>query len=560
MGRDDRLLLKMLHRLWKRTRARRQRHSQTVPGKGKSQAPLSPDLKANVRYLQETFGYSQDLVIREVTVKERRAALAYLESMVDRDVIQRDVLPSLMKLGREGGYSARELVTLVRDNLSIGHLKEQDRWGDVVYGLLDGQVALLMDGSRRVLLLGADSWEKRAVTEPEVETVIRGPREGFTEDLPTNISLIRRRLRTPDLRFETWYLGRATHTRVVISYLEGLALQEVLEELRSRLRRIDTDGILESGYIEEMIEDCPFSPFPQFARTERPDRVVADILQGRVAILTDGSPFVLTLPINLFTELQAADDLYERWVVSFIRLYRFISIFVALLLPALYVAFTTFHHEMIPTVLAVAIAAQRERVPYPAFLEALLMQIIFEILVEAGLRLPRPVGQAVTIVGALVIGEAAIRAGLASAAMVIVVSLTAIASFTNPTFGLGTAIRMLRLPMIFLAGSLGIFGIFAGVLAILIHLVTLRSLGLPYLAPVAPFIWEDQKDVVFRAPWWLMVTRPKLEGGLRNFIRTKPGNKKFVPPRAEPPEAEIETMMGEGNRPRGKGPSRRPRH
>lgn len=536
-------MLKVFRHLWKLVRSKKKNPSYTQK-KEKHELPLKESLKDNLNYLKGAFGQSEDLIIREIEVAGRKLALVYLESMVDRDVIQRDILPSLMKLPVEkAALTEINFLKLVRENLPIGNLKEHSLWQGILYGLLAGQVALVIEGCSLALLLGADSWEKRAVTEPEIETVIRGPREGFTEDLPTNISLIRRRLRTPKLRFETFYLGRTTHTRVVLSYLEGLALEEVLKELRSRLKRIDIDGILESGYIEELIEDSPFSPFPQFSRTERPDRAVADILQGRVAILTDGSPFALILPVNLFTELQAPDDLYERWVVSFIRIFRFLALFIALLLPSLYVAVTTFHHEMIPTTLAVAIAAQRERVPYPAFVEALLMQIIFEILVEAGVRLPRPVGQAVTIVGALVIGEAAIRAGLASAAMVIVVSLTAISSFTNPTFGLGTAIRMLRLPMIFLAGSLGLFGIFTGILAILIHLVTLRSFGLPYLAPLAPFIWEDQKDVVFRAPWWAMLTRPKLEGGLKNFFRIKPGIKKFEPPQLEPQEAEIEAMM-----------------
>lgn len=542
-------------RLWRLIRSKAKSPSHKRNNK-RYEYPLKTNLRESLNYLKKTFGCSEDLITREIEVAGRRLALVYLETMVDRDVIQRDILPSLMRLSFQGlSFTETQLLRLIRENLPIGNMKEYSLWQDVLYGLLAGQVALLMEGSNLALLLGADSWEKRAVTEPEIETVIRGPREGFTEDLPTNMSLIRRRLRTPKLRFETFYLGRTTHTRVVLSYLEGLALETVLTELRSRLKRIDIDGILESGYIEELIEDSPFSPFPQFSRTERPDRVVADILQGRIAILTDGSPFVLTVPVNFFTELQAPDDLYERWVSSVIRIFRFLALFLALLLPSLYVAATTFHHEMIPTTLAVAIAAQRERVPYPAFVEALLMQIIFEILVEAGVRLPRPVGQAVTIVGALVIGEAAIRAGLASPAMVIVVSLTAISSFTNPTFGLGTAIRLLRLPMIFLAGSLGLFGIFTGMLAILIHLVTLRSVGLPYLAPLAPFIWEDQKDIIFRAPWWAMLSRPKLEGGLKNLLRAKPGIKKIEPALQEPPEAEIETMMKEGPKDK-KGPGR----
>ncbi|MGI9950731.1 spore germination protein [Moorellaceae bacterium AZ2] len=554
-------MLKALRRLYKLTHARKQKKAAQARKVEKYEIPLSGNLQANLKHLQETLGQSEDLIIRELDLAGQKAALVYLETMVDRNTIQRDILPSLKQLRQDKGRpGAANFLELIGRDVAVGHVQEELLWRGLLYGLLDGRVALLVEGYNRALLLEADKWEKRAVTEPEIETVIRGPREGFTEDLPTNISLIRRRLRTPKLRFETFYLGRTTHTRVVISYLEGLALEGVVKELRRRLQRIDIDGILESGYIEELIEDSRFSPFPQLARTERPDKVVADILQGRVAILTDGSPFVLTLPVNLFTEIQAPDDVYERWVTTYgIRLFRLFALVISLLLPSLYVAVTTFHQEMMPTTLAVALAAQRERVPYPAFVESLIMQIIFEILVEAGVRLPRPVGQAVTVVGALVIGEAAVRANLASAAMVIIISLTAIASFTNPTFGLGTAIRMLRLPMIFLAGALGLFGIFAGVLLILIHVVSLRSFGLPYLTPITPFIWEDQKDVIFRAPWWAMYTRPKLEGGPRNFFRIKPGINKPLPAQDKEPEAELETFMGRDKRipgkvPRGKKP------
>jgi len=531
----------------------------------KYERPLSGNLQVDLGYLRDVLGNSEDLVIRRLEVGGHRVAVVYLETMVDRPTVQRDILPSLRQLDRrvKGCTRPGELLESVKRDLAVGNLREEFLWSGLLYGLLDGRVALLLEGCNCALLVEADEWEKRAVMEPEIETVIRGPREGFTEDLPTNMSLIRRRLRSPKLRFETFYVGRVTHTRVVMAYLEGLALETVLEELRRRLGCIDIDGVLESGYIEELIEDFPLSPFPQVGRTERPDKVVADILEGRVAILTDGSPFVLTLPINLFSQIHAPDDVYERWVISHgIRLFRFLGLIISLLLPSLYVAITTFHHEMIPTTLAVALAAQRERVPYPAFVESLIMQVIFEILVEAGLRLPRPIGQAVTVVGALVIGEAAVRANLASAAMVIVISLTAIASFTNPTFGLGTVLRMLRLPMIFLAASLGLFGIFTGVLLLLIHLASLRSFGLPYLAPVSPFLWEDQKDVIFRAPWWAMYTRPKLEGGLRNFFRVKPGINKAVPGRVKEPEEELETLTGrDRGRPkkasRSRGPSGR---
>ncbi|MBC7325891.1 MAG: spore germination protein, partial [Moorella sp. (in: Bacteria)] len=504
-----------------------------------------PRVEVNIAYIQKTFGSSEDLVIREIELPGKKLALAYLETLIDRDVVQRDILRSLMALqsltlpGDEARFNR-----LLRAKLTVGNLQEEGLWVKVINGLLDGNAALMIDGCSRCLLLGIEGWEKRPVEEPVNEVSIRGPREGFSENLPTNISLIRRRLRAPELRFETMNLGRRTHTKIAICYLEGLALPGILEELRRRLQRIDIDGVLESGYLEELLEEAPFSPVPQLIRTERPDKLVADLLEGRIGILTDGTPFALVLPGSLVSQLHAPDDYYERWPLSMgIRLFRFLGLFISLLLPALYVALTSFHQEMIPTPLAISIAAQRELVPYPAVVETLIMQILFEILIEAGIRLPRAIGTTISIVGALVIGEAAVRAGLMSATMIIVISATAIASFTLPTFSLGQAVRMLRLPMIFLAGALGLLGIFAGLMAILIHLVSLRNFGEPYLSPLAPFILEGQKDVVERFPWWAMYRRPVLPGQ-RNLRRIEPGLRPSTPAREKKPAEELETYLG----------------
>ncbi|OIQ56540.1 spore germination protein B1 [Moorella thermoacetica] len=535
------MLLWIWHRLWR----------QATPGKQTSNEHallITTRLEANIDSLKKTFGRSEDLVVREIELPGKKLALVYVETLIDRDVVQRDILRSLLALqalplpGDEARFSR-----LIRARLTIGDLQEERLWSKVITGLLDGKAALMIEGFSRCLLLGIEGWEKRPVEEPANEVSIRGPREGFAENLATNISLIRRRLRAPELRFEAMSLGRRTHTKVVICYLEGLALKGVLEELRRRLQRIDIDGILESGYIEELIEDAPHSPFPQLNRTERPDKVVADLLEGRIAVLTDGTPFALLLPGSLFSQLHAPDDYYERWPLSIgIRLFRFLGLFIALLLPSLYVALTTFHQEMIPTPLAISIAAQREPAPYPAVVEALIMQVLFEILIEAGIRLPRAIGTAISIVGALVIGEAAVRAGLMSAAMVIVIAATAIASFTIPTFGLSQAVRMLRLPMIVMAGFLGLLGIFAGLTVILIHLVSLRSFGEPYLSPLAPFIWEAQKDLVVRVPWWAMLWRPVLSGW-RDLRRMKPGLHPFITPRDKNAGDELETLLGKDN-------------
>lgn len=513
---------------------------------GKYDLPISGNLAADLDYLKKTMGEPEDLCIRGIEYRGQKLALAFLETMSDRDTLHRDILPPLTKLIKERlPRDEASYIELLRANIHTCELKIERHWSKIISSLLDGSAVLLADGQRLALLMAIENWDKRAIEEPKTEAVIRGPREGFGEDLPGNISLIRRRLRTPELRFESITLGRRTNTKVVIAYLEGLALEGVLQELRRRLQRIDIDGVLESNYIEELIEEAPFSPFPQFFRTERPDVVVGEMLQGRIFIIVDGTPFVIGLPGDLFIFLHAPEDYYERWpLIVCLRTFRFIGVIIALLLPSLYVALTTFHHDMIPTRLAISIAAQREAVPYPAFVEALAMQIIFEILIEAGVRLPQVIGPTISIVGALIIGTAAVQAGIISAAMVIVIAATAIASFTITVYGMSQAIRMLRLPMIFAAAAMGLFGIFAGLLAILIHLCSLRNFGLPYLIPLTPFIWQEQKDMLLRVPWWAMHQRPKLIGG-KDLRRLKPGLRPSPDPKARPPQDELETRLGQ---------------
>jgi hypothetical protein len=274
---------------------------------------------------------------------------------------------------------------------------------------------------------------------------------------------------------------------------------------------------LGSGYIEEFIEDAPFSPFPQIQNTERPDVVCASLAEGKIAIVVDNTPFVLIVPMTFWTGLQAAEDYYERFLyTTFIRWVRFALLNIALFFPSLYVAITTFHPQLLPTNLIISVAAAREGIPFPAVVEAIIMEFMFEALREAGIRLPKPVGSAVSIVGALVIGQAAVQAGIISAPMVIVVAATGIASFGIPRYNLGIAYRMLRFPILILAGMLGIFGVIVGAISILIHLVTLRSFGVPYLSPLAPRGNGSLKDVLVRAPRWSMNERPTFIKGKDN--------------------------------------------
>lgn len=320
---------------------------------------------------------------------------------------------------------------------------------------------------------------------------------------------MRHKIRSNRLKMVSRIVGEETQTSVAIVYIDGLAKPELVDEVLSRIDQIKIDGILESGYIEEFIEDNTWSLFPQIQNTERPDTLATNLLEGRVGIIVDGTPFTLILPATFWQFLQASEDYYHRFhIFIFLRILRIIFIFLALLLPALYVAVTTYHQEMIPTNLLFSVAASREAIPFPAFVEALIMEISFEALREAGIRLPKVVGQAVSILGALVIGQATVEAGIVSAPMVIIVSLTGIASFTIPRFNMAISIRLLRFPVMILAGVFGLYGIVIATTFILTHLCKLKSFGVPYFSPVGPLYFHELKDVFVRAPWWALEKRP----------------------------------------------------
>ncbi len=372
-----------------------------------------------------------------------------------------------------------------------------------------GMVVLFVDGASNAYSFVLPSTLARGIKEPQTEAVIRGPREGFIERIDPNLALLRNKIRTPKLKFEQFRIGSESQTRVVLAYHADFIRKNVLKEARSRLAAIRIDGVLESGYIEEFMEDQPRSPFPQMIYTERPDTVAAQLLEGRFAVFVDGTPFVLTAPVSFWQMLHSAEDYYEKFsFATFIYLLRYVLLFLALFLPGIYVATITFHHDLLPTSLLLSIAAARETIPFPALIEALLMELSFEALREAGVRLPKTVGQAVSILGALVIGQAAVQAGIVSAPMVIVVSMTGIASFTMPRFNFGISVRMLRFPLMFLAGMFGLYGMIFGTILLACHLCNLTSFGLPYMTGIAPLRRAELKDIVMRAPWYRMKLRP----------------------------------------------------
>ncbi|MBH5319752.1 spore germination protein [Paenibacillus sp. GSMTC-2017] len=498
--------------------------------------PLFANLDENIGKIKRDLGNSTDIVFRVIGVGQdgnQAIAIIYTDGLADKKIIDEFIMGALLKDLRmsdteETHFPTDNVITILEKYaLTTGEILELSDFKKLFHALLSGETIILVDGYNKGISASTQGWKDRGVTEPSAESVIRGPREAFSESIRTNTALVRRKIKDPNLWMETKHIGRVTQTDVAIMYIKGIVSDEIVEEVRIRLNRIDIDAILESGYIEELIEDEAYTPFPTVYNSERPDVIAAELLEGKVAIFVDGTPFVLVVPALFVSFMHSAEDYYHRADVStLIRLLRYLGVFIALFGPSLYVAITTYHQEMLPTQLLISLVAQREGIPFPAFIEALMMEVAFEILREAGLRMPRTIGPAVSIVGTLVIGQAAVEAGIVSAAMVIVVSTTAIASFVFPSYNLANTIRMLRFPLMGLAASFGIFGIAVGVIALVLHLCSLRTFGVPYMSPFAPLVLSDQKDAIFRLPQWLMTTRPRLMSQ-KNITRdSSPSSKK----------------------------------
>lgn len=473
--------------------------------------PFSTELAANIDLVTTIYNNSTDVKTRTFPLGgSTEAFLLFIDGMVNVSLLDQHVLaPLLQARANDSKIDFAYICSVV----TTSQLVIVTTVEDLLHYISNGSVALLVDQLPFGIAISLAGWQQRGIEEPAAESIIRGPREGFTETLGVNTSMLRRKIKDPSLKLTPIQVGRYTKTEVIIAHIDGIANRSLVEEVIRRIEKIDIDGVLESGYIEGLIEDHPYSPFPQIQVTERPDVVSASLLEGRIGILVDGTPFCLIAPTTFFSMLQSPEDYYQRYIISsLIRWLRFLFLFISLLLPSLYVAVLTFHQEMVPTSLLLSIAKSREEIPFPALIEALLMEISFEALREAGVRLPKQVGSAVSIVGALVIGQAATSAGLVSSPMVMVVAITGIASFLLPQYSAGIAIRLLRFPIMFLSGMFGLLGLMLGVIAIIIHLCSIRSLGVPYLQPLAPMKWSEMLDTLMRGPIWSNRKRPSLTG------------------------------------------------
>ncbi|WP_326974906.1 spore germination protein [Caproicibacter sp. BJN0012] len=469
-------------------------------------------LEQNIRYLRDLFTGDDTLVFRELEndrgEQTIRFCLVYADGMVNGRLINQDVIHPLLEFVFQPDEGASLIDTVRLQALFSNDAKKTDAVDELIQGIVYGDTILLIEGCPQALILNTKGFMLRSITEPETERVIRGPREGFNESILTNLSMLRRKIRTQDLKFKYLTFGRRTKTKACICYLDSVVNHSVLTELERRLEKIDIDGMLDTNYITENIKDDSYSAVKTVGSTERPDVVAAKLLEGRVALFLDGTPMVLTVPYLFIEHFQSDEDYYTNYVFSSInRLLRFLAFILSLALPAGYVALVTFHQEMMPTPLLMSVFTARQGVPFPTAMEAIMMLTVFEILRESGARMPDIMGQTLSIVGALVIGQAAVDAKIVSAPIVVVVAMSGIC---------GLMVTRLKGYMVlnrfFLLGCacvLGLYGLLLGILALLAGLFGMTSFGIPIMPDVYTNSVQDYKDTYVRAPWWTMIKRPR---------------------------------------------------
>ncbi|MHA2961374.1 spore germination protein [Priestia megaterium] len=486
----------------------RQRYLLQNPNKKKTTAcsatPLYNDVNKNIERLLNELGNSSDVSFRMVESPYQntlKAAVIHLDGLADENIINENIMTPLIQWLKESNQvvTVEKIEEQIPQILTVSQLTIKENWHEFVSAVLTGDTVILLNGSSKIFIGNTKKLQSRAVTEPTSQTVVRGPKDSFTENLRTNTSLIRARIQDPNLRLDSMKIGSVTHTDIGIMYIQGNADERIVEEIKERLKGIKVDGILESNYIEEFIRDDRTTIFPLLLNTERPDAVVGNLLEGRIAIIVQGTPFVLIAPAIFSQFFQSPEDYYQNdYISSFLRLLRFGSFFLSMYASAIYLALITHHQGLIPNTLMVSLMAQRERVPFPAIVEMVVMELAFEMLREAGIRMPRAIGPAVSIVGALILGQAAVEAGFVSAAVVIIVAISAISNFTLPSTSIVNAARGFRFILILISAFIGLYGILLMTLCIWLHISSLRSFGIPYFSPFAPFDFKEQKDTLAR--------------------------------------------------------------
>ncbi len=495
---------------------------------------ISENINENISYIENLFEGCYDIVFRNIEVGEVlpvKMSFVYIDGLIDKNFLSEYGVGSLIqeeeiKSLTEQGYRTTVLEAVLKEGLATSEVVEEEDLDKALDMMMSGDTLLFINNSDKVLIIGSRITPARGVDEPSTEAAIRGPRDGFIESLKINTSLVRRRIKDTNLKIEVKPIGKRSKTNVGILYIKDIVNPDLIGEVKRRLMTIDIDAILDSTILEQLIEDRPLSPFPQIENTERPDSAASALYEGRVVLLVDNSPFALMIPGTIGTMLQSTEDYYTRWMeATAIRLIRLLAVLLVLLPSSLYVAMTAYHPGILPTKLMYFLAASRIDVPFPPLLEAFIMELTMELLRESGTRYSGPIGTTIGIVGGLIIGQAAVDAGIVSPLMIIIVAISTIASFAIPTYEFSAALRLLKFFLIILAGILGLFGIMTGLLFIVIHLVTINSFGVPYTSPYSGLgVLDDLKDTLIKAPPRELWQRPKFTFPL-NKQRMKRGKK-----------------------------------
>lgn len=469
----------------------------------------------NSNNIKNMLGQSSDVVFREIYIngnKDFKVTLVFVDGMVNSKTINDDILkPLLQECKISQANNSKDAIDLLEHGvIYTSTVKLENDINQLVDDILGGFSALIFDSEKKAVAFETKGFEKRSITEPENESVLRGPRDSFVETLRTNTATIRRKIKSANLVIEETIVGKQTKTTVAVVYMKNIIDQKIVQQLHEKIGKVDIESVLNVDFLSQYLVDNKYSPYPEIDYTERPDRLCYCMLEGRAGIIVDGIPMIMIAPATFDKGLKSPEDYgHNTFINSFKRLLRYILLGFTLYLPAFYIAITTFSQEMLPAKFAVSIAAAREGVPFPSYLEVFLMIIAFEVLQEAGLRLPKAIGQTVSIIGTLVVGEAAVAANIVSAPVIIIVAITGIASFTIPNQDLSDATRINKIFMIILSSIAGLYGIAIGSLLILHHLCTLESFGVPYMSPFVANEGKDMKDTLLRLPVSWFKQRPE---------------------------------------------------
>jgi hypothetical protein len=462
--------------------------------------------KLELKTLDESLLECPDIIRKKVLVDGGcEAWFFFIGAMADMDLVQRDFIRPILAMPMDKLTDPDVILKLPCKGAKLLYDNTE-----MIENILAGNTVFFCEELPLAISCALTDKDKRNIEEPIVEKNIRGPHEGFIELLETNLSILRRKIKNDRLKFKILTLGEQTHQKVAIAFMEGIANREIVDGLYKKISEIEIDGLLAVGYVEQFINSHPYSIFPQFLSTERPDRAMAALLEGRIVVLQEGTPVVLIAPVNFISFFQALDDYSTSWIHgSFLRMVRVVALVIAVTFPSLYIAVTSFHYYVVPLDLLITLAESRSRVPFPPVIEVLVLEAIVEMIREAAVRLPTYIGTAISVFASLVIGTAVVEAGIVSNILIIIVAASAVASYVIPSFDMSMAIRILRFAFTFAAAVFGIIGIVICAGMMLVHLVCMESLGQPYFEPLSPFVGRELKDLFVRFPLTMLKKRPR---------------------------------------------------